>query len=84
MNKTGLGEVSSINLKRVQMMKKQNDAVKRERVQSVNNSMSRRSELTRVSTEQASFMQSPGRKGRKNSKYGGSQKRSSRNKQSHV
>ena len=32
LNKTGLGEVSAINLKRVQMMKKQNEAAKRERI----------------------------------------------------
>ena len=55
LNKIGLGEVSNINLKRVQMMKQQSSVMKRG--QSVQNSASRRSELTRVSTEQASLMQ---------------------------
>ena len=49
-----LGEVNKINLKRVQAMKQHSEQVKKN--QSMQNSSSRRSEATRVSTENASLM----------------------------
>ena len=58
-NMNGLGEVNHINMKRVQVMKQQS-AAKRANY-SVQHNSSRRSELTRVSTEAESIMKSPGK-----------------------
>ena len=54
-NKRGMGEVSSINLKAAEKMKKQNAMKRKKRVQSCNTTQ--RSEITRVSTEHASSYQ---------------------------
>ena len=61
-NMSDLTEVSSINMKRVQMMKQQNSE-KAHRNRSIQHSSSRRSEITRMSTEPGSTsqMQSPKR-----------------------